>query len=62
LPGRTLSPTTSIAAAWVPYAAARLRVFSSSSLWQLEQTLRSTWYGTPARCRMAWIVTALCLW
>ena len=35
------------------YAAARLIVFSSSSRWQLEQTFRSTWYGTPARCRIA---------
>jgi NAD-dependent deacetylase len=35
------------------YAAARLIVFSSSRRWQLEQTFRSTWYGTPARCRIA---------
>ena len=35
------------------YAAARLMVFSSRRRLQLEQTLRSTWYGTPWRCRSA---------
>ena len=44
------------------YAAARLTDFSPRSCRQSAQTRRSTSYGIPFRCRIARLVTAVCLW